>query len=413
MISFLVAGAVCAAVALCYGELASMMPASGSAYTYSYVAVGELLAWVIGWALILEYSLVCSAVAVGWSGYAVGFLNGLGVHLPQEFVAGPDGGGIVNLPAVVILFAVAGMLCVGTRESALVNTVLVVIKIVALVVFVAIALPHFKADNFYPFLPNGLGAKTLEDGSKVGVMAASALIFFAFYGFDAVSTAAEEAKKPARDLAIGVIGSMVICTLLYIIVAAAAVGAMAPADFAKSSEPLALIVRTLGFPELATAIAGVAVIAMPTVILAFLFGQSRIFFVMSRDGLLPKWLGAVNEKRGAPVVVTLVTAALVSVLAGLMPLNAIASLANAGTLAAFIAVAASVMVMRVRDPSRPRPFKTPAPFVLAPFAIVGCIYLFVSLKVVTQQFFFAWMALGLIVYGVMFTMRRKPAPTPG
>jgi APA family basic amino acid/polyamine antiporter len=415
MISFLVAGAVCAAVALCYGELASMMPGSGSAYTYSYVAVGELLAWVIGWALILEYSLVCAAVAVGWSGYAVGFLNGLGIHLPAALATGPDGGGVVNLPAVAILFAVAGMLCIGTRESALVNTVLVAVKIIALLIFVALALPSFNPDHFYPFLPNGLGAKTVEvDGNttKVGVMAASALIFFAFYGFDAVSTAAEEAKKPARDLAIGIIGSMVVCTILYIVVAVAAVGAMAPADFAKSGEPLALIVRTLGFPELATAIAGVAVIAMPTVLLAFLFGQSRIFFVMSRDGLLPRWLGAVNEKRGAPVVVTLVTAGLVSILAGLLPLNAIASLANAGTLAAFISVAVSLMVMRQRDPDRPRPFKTPGAFILAPFAVAGCIYLFISLRVETQVFFFVWMAIGLAVYFGVNALRRKPAPAP-
>jgi APA family basic amino acid/polyamine antiporter len=413
MISFVVAGAVCAAVALCYGELASMRPGAGSAYTYSYVAVGELLAWVIGWALILEYSLVCAAVAVGWSGYAVGFLNGIGIHLPQALAVGPEEGGVVNLPAIAILFAVAGLLCAGTRESALVNTVLVVIKILALLVFVALALPAFDTQHFYPFLPNGFGAKTLDDGTtKVGVMAASALIFFAFYGFDAVSTAAEEAKKPARDLAVGIIGSMVICTILYVVVAVAAIGAMAPADFAKSGAPLALIIRTLGYKDLATVIAGVAVIAMPTVILAFLFGQSRIFFGMARDGLLPRWLGAVNEKRGAPVVATLVTAALVSVLAGLMPLNAIASLANAGTLAAFIAVAVSLMVMRQRDPERPRPFKTPGAFILAPFAIIGCIYLFISLRVQTQQFFFVWMALGLAVYAIVYFVKKQRAPAP-
>jgi APA family basic amino acid/polyamine antiporter len=407
MISFLIAGAVCAAVALCYGELASMMPASGSAYTYSYVAVGELLAWVIGWALILEYSVVCAAVAVGWSGYATGFLAGLGIELPSYLTAGPDAGGIVNLPAIIILFAVAGMLCVGTRESALVNTILVVFKLAALLLFIVLALPHFDASNFTPFMPNGFGATEGADGVKLGVMAAAAIIFFAFYGFDAVSTAAEEAKNPARDLAIGVIGSMVICTALYILVATAAVGALAPEEFYSSPEPLAHIIRTIGYPELATVIAGVAVIAMPTVILAFLFGQSRIFFVMARDGLLPRWLGAVNEKRGAPVVVTVVTAGLVSIIAGLMPLGEIAALANAGTLAAFIAVAASLMVMRKRDPSRARPFRTPFAWVLGPFAILGCIYLFLSLQTGTQIRFFVWIALGLVVYAGMHIWRGR------
>jgi len=422
MISFLVAGAICAAVALCYAELASMMPASGSAYTYSYVAVGEILAWVIGWALILEYSLVCSAVAVGWSGYAVGLLNGIGVHLPDALTHGPFviaatattpeiPPGIINLPAVLILFLIAGLLCLGTKESAIFNTTLVVLKIVALLVFIVLALPHIKAANFYPFLPNGLGATPSADGTKVGVMAASAIIFFAFYGFDAVSTAAEEVKNPKRDLAIGVIGSMVICTVLYMAVGLAAVGAMPVNDFKSSSEPLAHITRTLGYPELALAIAAVASIAMPTVILAFMFGQSRIFFVMARDGLLPRWLGSVNVKRGAPVVVTLVTAALVSILAGLLPLGTIVELANAGTLAAFIAVAVCVMVMRQRDPERVRPFKTPGAFILAPFAIIGCLYLFLSLNQITQVFFFVWMAIGLVVYFTISAIRRpKPAP---
>lgn len=407
MISFLIAGAICACVALCYGELASMMPASGSAYTYSFVAIGELVAWVIGWALILEYSVVCAAVAVGWSGYAVGFLNSLGVQLPVAMTAGPDAGGVINVPAILILFLVAGMLCVGTRESAAVNTALVVLKIAALLVFLALALPHFNAANFTPFMPNGFAATTTADGARIGVMAAASIIFFAFYGFDAVSTAAEETKNPSRDLAIGVVGSMVVCTALYMAVAAAAVGAMAPADFAQSDEPLAHILRTLGYPEIATAVAGIAVLALPTVILAFLFGQSRIFFVMSRDRLLPRWLGAVNEKRGAPVVVTIATAALVSVLAGLLPLGEIAALANAGTLAAFIAVAVSLMVMRVRDPSRARPFRTPIAWILAPIAILGCIYLFISLPPATQTRFFIWIAVGLVIYAGMHLWRTR------
>jgi len=409
LISFAVAGLVCACVALCYGELASMMHAAGGAYTYSYAALGELIAWIIGWALILEYSLVCAAVAVGWSGYAVGFLASVGVNLPPELVAGPDAGGIVNLPAILILFAVAGLLCLGTRESATVNTALVALKIIALLVFIAIALPAFNGAHFEPFMPHGFWAATDAQGVNFGVMGAAAIIFFAFYGFDAVATAAEETKNPARDLAIGVVGSMAVCTALYILVAIAAIGAMAPGDFATSDEPLALIIRTLGQPQLAAAIAGVAVIALPTVILAFLFGQSRIFFVMARDGLLPRKLGSVNEKRGAPVFVTLVTAALVSVLAGLLPLGEIAALANAGTLAAFIAVCASLLALRRLDPGRARPFRTPLPWLIATVGIFGCIVFFISLPPVTQISFFGWMAVGLVIYGFRHALRRRAA----
>ena len=409
LISFGIAGLVCACVALCYGELASVMHASGGAYTYAYSALGELPAWVIGWALILEYSVVCAAVAVGWSGYADSFLTSVGVNLPPQLTAGPSEGGIINLPAVLILFAVAGLLCLGTRESAAVNSALVGLKIAALVLFIALALPAFNPAHFEPFMPRGFSPVTDANGVTYGVMGAAAIIFFAFYGFDAVATAAEETKNPARDLAIGIIGSMAVCTFIYIAVALAAIGAMAPGEFAKSDEPLALIIRTLGHPELAAAIAGVAVIALPTVILAFLFGQSRIFFVMARDGLLPRRLGSINEKRGAPVFVVVVTAALVSILAGLLPLGDIAALANAGTLAAFAAVGASLLALRRQEPDRPRPFRTPLAWVVAPFAIIGCIYLFISLPPATQIRFFIWMAIGLVVYGARHAMRKKAA----
>jgi APA family basic amino acid/polyamine antiporter len=409
LLSFLIAGAVCACVALCYGELASMMPASGSAYTYAYSSLGELVAWLVGWALILEYSVVCAAVAVGWSGYANSFLKDINLALPQALAAGPHAGGAVNLLAVLVLFAVAGLLCLGTRESARVNTVLVVLKIAALLVFLAIALPAFNPGHFTPFMPMGFAAATDAGGSTYGVMAAAAIIFFAYYGFDAVSTAAEEAKNPGRDVAVGIIGSMAICTALYIAVAAAAVGAMRTDAFAESEEPLAHIVRTLGHPQLAAAIAGVAVLALPTVILAFLFGQSRIFFVMARDGLLPKWLGAVNEKRGAPVVVTLLTAALVSILAGVMRLDEIAALANAGTLAAFVAVGVSLMTLRVREPTRLRPFRAPFGWVIALASVLGCLYLFFSLPPSTRVYFAVWMVIGLIVYGARLVFAAASA----
>jgi len=400
LISFAIAGAVCACAALSYAELATMMPAAGSAYTYSYTALGEMVAWVVGWSLILEYSLVVSTVAVGWSGYAVGFLHGWGIDLPLMLTAGPHvEGGFINLPAVLITFLVAGMLMAGTKESATLNAVLVVVKIIALTVFVAIALPHFDTGHMEPFMPFGFVKSLGADGVERGVMAAAAIIFFAFYGFDAISTAAEETKKPERDLAIGIIGSMVGCTIIYVLVAlAAAVGAMSYPIFGQSAEPLALILRELGSPGAAKWIGAAAVIALPTVLLAFLYGQSRIFFVMSRDGLLPRGLSKVSARTGTPIATTLFTAVLVAALAGVARLDEIAALANAGTLAAFTAVGLCLVVLRKREPNRVRKFRTPLAYVVGPLAVIGCVYLFFSLPSTTQLYFLAWNVVGLIAY---------------
>jgi APA family basic amino acid/polyamine antiporter len=405
IVSFLIAGAVCACAALAYAEVATLIPVSGSAYTYSHVALGEIIAWMIGWSLILEYSLVVSAVAVGWSGYAVGFLDAMGAHLPVAISAGLLAGGVINLPAIAIIALVAGLLMLGTRESATVNAVLVVVKIAALALFLAVAAPHFNAANFHPFLPRGFFSHDIG-GVRYGVMGAASIIFFAFYGFDAISTAAEETKRPSRDLPIGIVGSMVACAAIYIAVAAAAIGAMPTARFAASSEPLALILRGLGQGGVAVTIGAAAVIALPTVILAFLYGQSRIFFVMARDGLLPAALAKVSPRTGTPIRMTLATAVVVSVLAGLAPLDQIASLANAGTLAAFIAVAACLLVLRRRDPDAPRLYRTPAAWIVGPAAIAGCLYLFANLQLKTQVFFAIWNVIGLACY---FTWRQAGA----
>jgi basic amino acid/polyamine antiporter, APA family len=398
ILSFAIAGIICACAALAYAEVATMIPASGSAYTYSYVVFGELIAWMVGVALILEYSFVVSAVAVGWSGYAAGFLESVGMGLPKALVNGPELGGIVNLPAVVIIFVVAGMLIAGTRESATVNAILVVVKLLALALFIAVALPSFNAENFHPFMPYGF-PRSGPSGSEVGVMAAAAIIFFAFYGFDAIATAAEEAKNPDRDLAIGIVGSMVLCVLIYMAVAAVAIGAISYTKFADSPEPLALILRDIGQGWAAKVLGVSAVIALPTVILAFFYGQSRIFFTVARDGLLPESLARVSS-RGTPVRITIFTAVIVSIIAGLIPLAEIAALANAGTLAAFIAVCAAMLVMRKREPDRPRRFTTPAPWVVGIFGIAGCLYLFASLPTKTQNFFLAAQLIGLILYAV-------------
>jgi APA family basic amino acid/polyamine antiporter len=405
LISFALAGLVCACAALAYAELSTMMPASGSAYTYSYAVLGEAIAWIVGWSLILEYSLVVSAVAVGWSGYAVGFMNGLGWALPEALTVGPHvAGGIINLPAVFIIAAVTGLLLLGTRESATLNAVLVLVKLTALVLFVALALPAYEAANFTPFMPNGFGAPFVQ----TGVMAAAAIIFFAFYGFDAISTAAEETKNPGRDLSIGIVGSMVVCTALYLIVAAAAIGARPVASFAESPEPLALILRDLGQGAAAQWLGASAVIALPTVLLAFLFGQSRIFLGMARDGLLPRSLAKISS-RGVPAVVTVFTAIVVAVLAGIMRLDELASLANAGTLAAFFAVGLSLVVLRVRDPNRPRVFRAPLWWLVGAITMVGCVVFFLSLRTSTQLWFLAWNVVGLVVYLVWSSRNSRLA----
>lgn len=409
MLSFVIAGLVCACAALAYAEMSTMIPIAGSAYTYSYVVLGELLAWIVGWTLILEYTVVCSAVAVGWAGYAVGVIKSAGWHIPEWLLAGPHAGGLINLPAILIALAVAGLLTLGTRESATVNLILVLVKLLALAAFVALALPAFNGGHFEPFAPFGYGSVADDNGVKHGVMAAAAIIFFAFYGFDAVSTAAEETRNPSRDLKIGIIGSMLVCTVIYMAVAAAALGGSTYQALAGSSEPLAMVLRDLNHPVAATLIAGAAVVALPTVIMAFMYGQSRIFFVMARDGLLPQRLAAVNPRTGVPVMMTMLTGVIVAVIGGLLPLNEIAAVANAGTLCAFVAVAACMLVLRVRAPEHPRKFKTPLPWLVGTIAILGCLYLFMSLPWTTKKYFFIWNAIGIVVY--LLYARHKSALT--
>ncbi|RUN75931.1 amino acid permease [Sphingomonas sp. TF3] len=393
ILAFVICGLVCGCAALAYAELATMIPAAGSAYTFSYAALGEGIAWIVGWSLILEYSLACSTVAVGWSGYLVGWIESAGVHLPHALLVGPHGGGIVNLPAVAVALAVMGMLIAGTRESATLNIILVVIKLVALGVFVAFAAPNFHTANLHPFMPYGFGS----DG-KHGVMAAAAIVFFAFYGFDAVATSAEETKNPARDLKIGIIGSMVLCTIIYMAVAIAAVGALPFTALANSPEPLALVLRNLGQPLAAHLIALAAIIALPSVILVMMYGQSRVFFVMARDGLLPRRLAKVSQRTGAPTLITVLTGVTIALVAGIFRLDEIAELANAGTLLAFISVGACLMVLRRTAADAKRLFRAPAPYVVGTLTIIGCLYLMVSLPPMTLVRFAGWNVIGLVIY---------------
>ena len=437
MVSFIVAGAVCAVAALCYSELASMVPVAGSAYTYSYAVMGEIVAWLVGWALILEYALGASAVAVGWSGFISGLLDSIGIHIPHALKVGPpiqwgflqggEVGGIFNLPAVLVVAFVTTLLVIGTKESATFNAVLVVIKVTALTLFLIITLPMISghAANFHPFAPRGWGNPLSSSGT--GILGAAASIFFAYVGFDAVSTAAEETKNPQRNVPIGLIGSLLICTVFYLLVSAGVVGSFgaqplmdpatglpfkegSPALYASaacqaahaptvcSKEALAHILREVSNPLFGNLVGLAAAIALPSVVLLMMYGQTRIFFVMARDGLLPERLSTVHERFRTPYVVTIVTGVFVAIAAAFLPVGTLADYSNAGTLFAFAAVSLGVMILRRKDPSRPRPFRTPALYLVAPLSIAGCILLFLNLNVESTLLFASWTVIGLVVY---------------
>jgi basic amino acid/polyamine antiporter, APA family len=438
MISFIIAGFVCAVAALCYAEMASMVPVSGSAYTYSYAVMGELLAWMVGWALVLEYAVAAGAVSVGWSGYFVGLLEqfvvkdfpnslsnadaliaqvklAFGAVPTKELNTALQTGGFINLPAMIIAGLVTWLLLIGTKESAFINAILVAVKIFALTLFVVLAIPVMNADNFQPFSPLGFG----------GISAAAASIFFAYVGFDAVSTAAEETKNPQRNMPIGLIGSLAICTVFYLLVAAGVVGSVGAQPLFDtagnaiaagstelsvackeqvkevvvcSKEALAWTLREIGWKQMGNLVGLAAGLALPSVILMMMFGQTRIFFVMSRDGLLPKAFSKIHPKYNTPHVVTIVTGVFVALFAALFPVGALADISNSGTLFAFAMVAIAVIMLRRTDPNRVRPFRTPAIAIVGPIAVAGCLYLFFSLSGYTLALFAGWATLGLIVY---------------
>lgn len=431
MWSFVIAGFVCAVAALCYSELAAMVPVSGSAYTYSYAVVGELLAWMVGWALILEYAVAASAVSVGWSGYFMGLLKSLtGFELPTMLQAGPTwtlagpdfSTGIINVPAIFVALAVTWLLMIGTKESATVNAVLVAVKVVALTMFVALALPVLNREHFEPFAPNGWFGPAGTTG--MGIVGAASSIFFAYVGFDAVSTAAEETKNPQRNVPIGLIGSLAICTIFYLLVAAGAVGAIGAqptalgvaagsAEFnqqcaallAKGQEPLvcskealAHVLRSINHSVAGDLIGLAANLALPSVILMMMFGQTRIFFVMARDGLLPEKLASVHPKWKTPHVVTVITGIGVAIAAALLPVGQLADISNSGTLFAFFMVSLAVLILRLRDPNRARPFRTPLVWVVGPVSALGCVFLYLNLPFDAMMVLPGWGAVGLVFY---------------
>ena len=393
ILAFVLAGITCFFSALSYSELASSIPVSGSAYTYAYATLGEIVAWIIGWDLILEYGVAVAAVAVGWGANFNEFTdNTFGFTLPESIAGPPGEGGVVNIPAVLIVVAITLLLVRGARESTRINSIMVIVKLLVLVFFIIAAGTIFSSDNItQDFAPNGVD----------GVVNAAALIFFAYIGFDAISTGAEEARNPARDLPLAIIGALLACTVIYILTATTAVGALPAAQLGESEAPLAEALDTgAGLDWAASVLAFGAIVAITSVILSVLYGQTRIMFAMARDGLVPRRLARVNPRTGTPVALTLVFGFGIAVLAALVPLQEIVELVNIGTLFAFFLVNVGVIILRRTRPEMPRPFKVP--FVPV-FPIIGallCVYLMTRLPGSTWARFGIWLALGLLIYAV-------------
>ncbi len=432
MVSFVITGLLCTFVALCYSELASMLPVSGSAYSYSYASMGEIVAWIMGLLLVLEYGLAASTVAVGWSGYVVSLLHDLGLHLPRELTAAPgvpikEAGvvvahGMVNLPAVIAIFLVTCLLVVGIQESANVNNLIVVFKLSVVIAFIAVGAFFVDTANWFPLVPDEIppppdgtargfwqdiwramhDVVTAQNTSRYGiggVIAGAATIFFAYIGFEAVSTAGAEAKNPARDMPIGIIGSLLICTVLYILVSAVLVG-IVPFRELDTPAPIATAVNAMGIPWFAILVKIGAIAGMSSVMLVLLYGQTRIFYTMARDGLLPNAFARVHPRLRTPWIDTIVVGLVAAGFSGFMSLDALADLTNIGSLAAFGIVCLTVLYLRITAPALHRPFRTPLFPVVPLLGAAMCAFLLMSLmaKEATRHFFFLYLAGGMLVY---------------
>lgn len=407
VISFIVAALACGCAALCYSEFAAMVPVAGSAYTYGYVALGEFWAWIIGWDLILEYAFAIATVAIGWSGYFNNILMNLGITLPALLTQAPHDGGLINLPAVAIIAIVTLVNIRGVQQSSLVNNIIVLIKLAVVALFIVLGVQHVNAANWVPFMPYGWA----------GVFSGASIIFFAYIGFDAVSTAAEEVKRPQRDLPRGIILSLIICTLLYIAVSGILTGIVPYLAFKSVAAPVAFALQAVGYHWGAAAVSVGAICGLTSVLLVMSFAQSRIFFVMSRDGLLPKFFGHVHPRYQTPVRSSLLIFVVTSIMAGVLPINLVAELTNIGTLTAFIIVSAAVIILRKKAPDRARPFKCPLVPLVPALAILFCGILIVMLPAVTQIRFAIWLLIGLAIYfgygyqhSVLTKARRQAVP---
>ena len=422
VLSFLLLGAVCALAGLCYAELTSMIPISGSAYTYAYATLGELVAWIIGWDLILEYAVGNIAVAIAWSGYFASLLRAFGLELPfwlyhsyrDVAFSYPDRLGdlpvvlgvpiAINVPGIVIVGLITWLLVIGIKESARVNNMMVVLKLLVLALFVGVGALYMDPKNWVPFAPNGWR----------GIHQGAAIVFFAYIGFDAVSTAAEETKNPQRSMPRGILISLGVCTIIYVIVGLVATG-LVPYQMLKGSDPLARAFEVAGLAWGQAFIAAGAIVSMTAVLLVFQLGQPRIFFSMSRDGLLPPWFRKVHPKFHTPHVTTILTGLFVALGSTLLDDDETYDLTNIGTLFAFLVVCLGVLALRIKDPHRPRPFRVPAVWVVAPLGALSCLYVMLGLPFAAWERFGIWMVVGLIgyfVYGYKHSLLRKDVQQP-
>ncbi|MGZ8200622.1 MAG: amino acid permease [Methylosarcina sp.] len=398
VLSFVIAGFACAFAALSYAELAATVGGCGSAYGYSYAAFGELIAWIIGWDLLLEYGISVAAVANGWAGYFNNALTAIGIALPESLTKAPKLGGYINLPATLIILLLMVLLIMGVKQSAKANNAMVFVKLITITVFIAVALFNVNPGNWEPFMPFGW-FQTLPDGKTTGVLAGASIVFFAYVGFDAVSTAAEEAKNPQKDLPFGIITSLSFCTLIYIIVSALLTGVVPYTDLNVSS-PVAHALKLIGI-NWASALISTGVIAgLTTVMLVLYYGLTRIIFAMSRDGLLSPFFNKVNSVTQTPVRVIVLCGVIMALIAGFMPLGDLAELVNIGTLAAFVLVCFGVMMLRITQPDIHRPFRTPFSPLFPILGMISCSALMAFLPSLTWLRFIVWLVLGLIVYFV-------------
>jgi APA family basic amino acid/polyamine antiporter len=423
ILSFILLGAACALAALCYAELAAMIPQAGSAYAYTYATLGEIVAWIIGWDLILEYAVGNVAVAISWGDYFTTLMRGFGVDLPIYLTTGyrtallssnpavhglldtaPRLAGmpvLVNLPAFAVVMLVTWLLLRGARESASANRVLVIVKLIALSLFAAAGLTAINTANYQPFAPNGF----------TGIHQGAAIVFFAYIGFDAISTAAEETRNPQRNLPIGILGGLAICTLIYVLVGFVITG-MVPYTELAVADPLARALELTGFRNVAWIVALGAIVSMGSVLLVFQYGQPRIFFAMARDGLLPRWAARVDATTRIPYTTTLVTGVVVAVASLIGDAAETYDLTNIGTLFAFALVCAGVMVLRVTEPDRPRPFRVPLVWVVAPLGVVACIYIMYGLPIQAWERFGWWLVIGIVLYGFYGYRHSRLRTTP-
>lgn len=387
VLSFIISGIAAALAALVYAELASMVPVAGSAYTYSYASLGELVAWLIGWNLILEYMVAAGAVAIGWGSYFSDFLKSFSINLPATFTKSLFEGGIINLPAIMITLLITWLAVRGTKESTSLNKIIVTVKILVIILFIALASTHVKPVNWQPFLPFGIS----------GVVQGAAIIFFAYIGFDAVSTAAEEVKNPSRDLPIAIIGSLIISTILYIIVSLILTG-IVPYPRLNTASPVTTALLAIGFRFASGLVSIGALAGLTSVLLVTTFAQSRIFFAMSRDGLLPPIFHKIHPKYKTPYINNLLIGLLVALIAAFLPITIVAELANIGTLSAFIVVSIGVIILRKKRPDLKRPFRTPLMPYLPIMAILSAAFLVINLPRLTLIRFVVWVAIGTVIY---------------